>query len=94
MITLTDQGRFDIPINFLHFPGGEDRVLFKAPKTDDGLKNSARGLLRVEWKDGNFILFENQTRKQEQSGEFKTVFENGVMMRHETLTQIRSRLNG
>ncbi len=28
--------------------GGEDRVLFKAPKTDNGTKNSARGLLRVE----------------------------------------------
>ena len=32
---------------------GEDRVLFKAPKTDNGIKNSARGLLRVEQEDGS-----------------------------------------
>ena len=29
--------------------------LFKAIKTDSGMKNSTKGLLRVEFEDGNFV---------------------------------------
>lgn len=73
---------------------GEDRVLFKAPKTDNGLKNSARGLLRVEKEGTDFILHEEQTREQEQGGFLEPVFKDGLMMRMESLEDIRDRLKG
>ncbi len=73
---------------------GEDRVLFKAPKTDDGVKNSARGLLRVEQAGGRFVLHENQTREQEQQGLLRTVFKNGQLLHTDDLATIRARLLG
>ena len=72
--------------------GGEDRVLFKAPKTDSGTKNSARGLLRVEQEGGHFVLHELQTREQEGQGLLQTVFEDGRMVRMEGLAMLRKRL--
>ncbi|MGI3776784.1 MAG: nicotinate phosphoribosyltransferase [Janthinobacterium lividum] len=72
--------------------GGEDRVLFKAPKTDNGTKTSARGLLRVEEEDGRFVLHEMQTREQEAQGLLRTVFEDGRMVRMEGLRTLRHRL--
>ena len=71
---------------------GQDRVIFKQPKTDDGVKNSARGLLRVEREGDKYVLYENQTREQEQKGLLETVFEDGSIMKHQTLTEIRARL--
>ena len=73
---------------------GEDRVLFKAPKTDNGIKNSARGLLRVEQENGSFVLHELQTREQEGHGALQTVFEDGRMVRMEGLSTLRQRLWG
>lgn len=47
------------------------------PITDDGLKKSATGLLRVEKENGEYVLYENQTEYQSSRGELKTVFFNG-----------------
>lgn len=71
---------------------GEKRVLYKSPKTDDGVKNSARGLLRVEKVGGDFILHELQTPEQEATGALAPVFIDGQMLRMETLAEIRNRL--
>lgn len=71
---------------------GEDRVLYKAPKTDSGEKNSAKGLLRVEKEGDDYVLYENQTREQEKQGELKTVFMNGHIVKKWTLNEIRGRL--
>ncbi len=71
---------------------GQDRVLFKAPRTDSGTKFSARGLLRVEQEDGRFVLHEMQTRAQEAQGLLQTVFEDGRMVRMEGLETLRRRL--
>ena len=72
---------------------GVGREIFKQPKTDNGLKNSAHGLLRVE-KDaqGNYQLLDRQTWEQEQGGELKTRFRNGQLMNREDLTTLRQRL--
>jgi nicotinamide phosphoribosyltransferase len=72
--------------------GGVDRVLFKAPKTDSGTKNSARGLLRVEHDGDRFVLHELQTREQEAQGLLQPVFENSKMVRMEGLSVLRARL--
>lgn len=71
---------------------GEDRPLWKTPKTDTGMKNSAKGLLRVEQEGDRFVLHEMQTREQEQKGLLQPVFRDGIMTRIESLETIRKRL--
>lgn len=72
---------------------GVGRELFKDPITDSGVKKSAKGLLRIEENETDFILFDEQTAEQEQGGALKTVFENGKLQYECTLDQIRERLS-
>jgi nicotinamide phosphoribosyltransferase len=71
---------------------GEFRELFKDPKTDDGMKKSAKGLLRVEREDGKYVLYDQQTWEQEAQGCLEVVFKDGVLVKEQTLAQIRGRL--
>ena len=74
---------------------GERRDIFKDPKTDDGTKKSARGLLRVEQRDGIYVLYDQQTEEQEERGMLETVYQDGRLLREHTLQEIRDRiLNG
>ena len=69
---------------------GEDRILFKEPKTDNGTKNSARGLLRVDKnEEGEFVLSEMVSREQE-GGMLKTVFKDGDCKNFQSLSTIRA----
>jgi nicotinamide phosphoribosyltransferase len=74
------------------FPAGEARELFKDPITDSGTKKSAKGLLRVEKENGDYVLYDQQTLEQESQGELRTVFLNGMVVNPTTLAEIRSRL--
>ena len=74
--------------------GDEFYELYKDPKTDDGLKKSAKGYLRVELEDGEYVLHEQQTAEQEQQGALELVFKDGVLYRDESITDIRRRLWG
>ena len=71
---------------------GKSYELWKDPKTGDGMKKSARGLLRVEKEDGNYVLYDQQTPEQEQQGELVPVFRDGKVLNFQTLKQIRERL--
>lgn len=71
---------------------GEGREIYKDPATDSGTKKSAKGLLRVEYEDGKFVLYDQQTPEQEEQGELKTVFENGQLVNPTTFSKIRSRI--
>lgn len=71
---------------------GEPRELFKAPKTDTGTKNSACGLVRVEFEDGNFVLYDKQTPEQEEQGLLTPVFKDGKLLRIQSYDDIRKRL--
>jgi nicotinamide phosphoribosyltransferase len=71
---------------------GVPRELEKDPKTGDGVKKSAKGLLRVEKEGDNFVLYDQQTPEQEQQGILQVVFEDGVMYNRTTLSEIRSKL--
>ncbi|EGT5710717.1 nicotinate phosphoribosyltransferase [Cronobacter dublinensis subsp. dublinensis] len=72
---------------------GVGRMIFKEPKTDNGLKRSARGLLRVERNnEGEYQLFDEQTLEQEQQGELKTRFLDGKLYGVEHLETLRQRL--
>lgn len=76
---------------------GKPRNIYKSPKTDDGTKKSAKGLLAVFQKsdklsDG-FMLEQEATWGMVHQCELKTVFENGKIYNEQTLLQIRARLN-
>lgn len=70
------------------------RDIFKAPKTDDGTKKSAKGLLQVyrNTETGRLQLKDQCNWEEENNGELKTVFENGELLVDWTLSQIRTRL--
>lgn len=71
---------------------GEGREIFKDPITDSGTKKSAKGLLRVEKEDGEFVLYDQQTKEQETMGALQSVFLNGELIVDESFTDIRERL--
>lgn len=68
---------------------GKRLAIFKDPKTDNGLKKSARGLLRV---NENLTLSEDVTEAEEKTGLLKVIFENGYAPNLQTLAEIRARL--
>jgi nicotinamide phosphoribosyltransferase len=70
---------------------GEPRDIFKDPKTDDGTKKSAKGLLHV-YKDeeGRYRLKDQATPAEEASGELEVVFENGKLVKDYTLAEVRA----
>jgi nicotinamide phosphoribosyltransferase len=72
---------------------GENRPLFKNPKTDNGTKKSARGYLRVELENGKYVCYDNQTFEQQCGGELRTVFCNGAKIGIVTLEEIRERVS-
>lgn len=71
---------------------GERRDIFKDPKTDNGTKKSAKGLLRIAEENGTYVLYAEQTEEQEKEGALKTVFENGTITKEFTLREIRETL--
>lgn len=71
---------------------GKAREIFKDPKTDNGIKKSALGLLAVRKLRGQLVLCEQCTVEEERGGELQTVFCDGKLLRDETLADIRARL--
>ena len=63
--------------------------LFKDPKTDDGTKKSARGLLRV---NEDFSLSQQVSWAEEKQGLLETVFKNGELVKTQTLEEISERV--
>ncbi len=73
---------------------GEKRELFKDPATGDGVKKSAKGLLRVEKEGDKFVLYDQQTEEQEVMGALELVFQDSVMFRKDTYAGIKDRIKG
>lgn len=71
---------------------GEGRNIFKDPKTDDGTKKSAKGLLAVHRANGKLILKDECSWEEEKQGLLQTVFENGNVVNEQSLSQIRERI--
>jgi len=63
--------------------------IFKDPKTDSGIKKSAKGLLRVN-TDGS--MSECVSFEEEQEGLLHTVFKDGCLVKQITLSEIRTNL--
>ena len=68
---------------------GQGYEIYKKPKTDTGIKNSAKGLLRV---NSDLSLSEGVTESEEREGMLKTVFNNGKLTQETTLNEIRQKL--
>lgn len=68
--------------------------LYKEPKTDGdaGFKKSAKGLLRVNLVEGEYVLQDCCTWEEEQGGELKEVFRDGKLLIDQTLAEIRARV--
>lgn len=67
-----------------------DVEIYKNPKTDDGTKRSAKGLLRVDYgADGRLTMRDGVTREEEAGGALETVFLDGKLVRTQTLADIR-----
>lgn len=65
---------------------GVQRDIFKDPKTDNGVKKSAKGLLHVT---EDLKLLDQVTEAQEATGALKLVFLNGVLSNETTLSKVR-----
>jgi len=72
---------------------GEPRNIFKDPKTDDGTKRSAKGLMQVTEVNGELKMKDQCSWEEEKQGLLKTVFENGKIVNEQSLTEIRNRIN-
>lgn len=73
---------------------GEGKEIFKSPKTDDGVKKSLKGLIRVEQDIfGEYEAFDQVTSEEEQGGELKTVFKDGQLLKEWSLEEIRNNVN-
>lgn len=73
---------------------GEPREIFKQPKTDNGTKNSLKGLICVApTPDGSYEAIDQCPKSQEELGELKTVFEDGTLVKDWTLEEIRRNVN-
>lgn len=68
---------------------GEEREIFKDPKTDDGTKKSLKGLICVQGDGDKYVAEDQVSKKQEEFGYLQTVFEDGKLVKEWSLKDIR-----
>lgn len=68
---------------------GKMLPIYKDPKTDSGLKKSARGYLRV---NADLTLSEDVTPEEENEGLLQIVFKDSDLFNQQTFTEVRNRL--
>lgn len=73
---------------------GEGREIFKDPITDDGVKKSAKGLIKVKKNpSGEYELIDRVSYEESlYDTDLELVFQNGRLVKEQTLSQIRNRL--
>ncbi len=71
---------------------GIGREIFKDPVTDDGVKKSAKGLLKIVKENGAYLLIDQVSWQEEQTGELREVFRDGKLLIDENLADIRRRV--
>lgn len=70
------------------------KEIFKQPKTDDGTKNSLKGLIMVTLDvNDNYVAIDQVSEEEEKTGCLETVFKDGVLCKDYTLAEIRERVN-
>lgn len=72
---------------------GEGRAIFKNPKTDDGTKISAKGLIRLDGNEWEVTSMKDEVTKNEETGGLlKVVYRDGKILEEMRLEEIRSLL--
>jgi len=72
---------------------GTGRPIFKDPKTDDGTKKSAKGMIKLTGTPTEVEKMEDMvSSEQEKEGLLKTVYLDGKIIRETTLSEIRQLL--
>jgi nicotinamide phosphoribosyltransferase len=76
---------------------GEERMLFKDPKTDDGTKRSQRGRVAVTKMNGEIIVTDGLNLKTYNANFanrdlLETVFLDGELVSEHSLSEVRERL--
>lgn len=72
---------------------GEGRPIFKDPKTDDGTKKSAKGMIKLSGTSSTVETMQDMvTSEEEAEGLLKTVYLNGKIIKETSLAEIRSLL--
>lgn len=78
---------------------GEERKLFKDPKTDDGTKRSHRGRVAIKLENDTFMWQDNLNKSELKNltnngwDALQLIFKNGQLHNEVTLADIRNRLN-
>jgi nicotinamide phosphoribosyltransferase len=72
---------------------GEEREIFKCPKTDSGMKKSLKGLIRVYKDNGKLYAQDCVSREDEKDSLLQTVFKDGVLCKEYTLSKVRQNVN-
>lgn len=73
--------------------GDMTREIFKDPKTDNGMKKSARGFLAV-FKEGNeYVLKDRVAFANTLNCEFESLYKDGKILKTYTLSEIRARVD-
>ena len=72
---------------------GELKEIFKQPKTDDGTKNSLKGLIAIYEENGTYVAKDCVSEAEEMAGALEPVFVNGKLVRDTSLSEIRERVN-
>lgn len=73
---------------------GKEIQIFKDPVTDDGVKKSAKGRVAVQRHFGQLIYKDELSLNDNIPCLLEPVFKNGVLLKEETLSEIRERLAG
>lgn len=73
---------------------GDEKMIFKNPKTDDGIKKSQKGRVMVYFNDKNEVLWEDGLTKKTYSLDdlLRPVFIDGQLLNVESFLEIKSRL--
>jgi nicotinamide phosphoribosyltransferase len=70
---------------------GEGREIFKNPKTDDGTKKSAKGMVKVDGDGVHVTGWSDQVSKEEEGqGMLQTVYKDGKLIKDWSLSEIRA----
>lgn len=75
---------------------GQEYKIFKNPKTDSGVKRSARGMLAVTGESGNYVLHNDLSLEEwfdiSDENKLQVVFRDGELINPTSLSEIRQRL--
>lgn len=73
---------------------GKRREIFKDPITDDGVKKSAKGLVKVELIKNEYVLIDQVTEEEEREGELQVIYEDGNYFNEINLEEIKRAIDG